>query len=289
MGSLLNRDGIAHLQWQQESLVFEFATRDAGLLSKAQLVFAPWRVRLSRPAHFRWHADRCPNSARWEVRMDSDVLVQDTPGQVLRTAEYGAVLKTIECSQRLSLHAALLTKNQRGVIIVGPCEAGKSTLACGLWQAGWSFLCDDVVLVDTGEMRAYPTARRVSLRNASRSLIGDSCWARMLRTPSCDQTAKGIVFHPHEVDGRERTDSTRVSAIVFLARRNASTGPAEVRRMDPAHALLALLPYSNFVRQRGPGGGIQGIQPLADAVPVFDLGRGGLAEMVQRVESFVDP
>ena len=59
------------------------------------------------------------------------------------------------------------------------------------------------------------------------------------------------------------------------------------RRLEPANALLALLPYSNFVRQLGPSAGIQRIQPLADRVPAFDLGRGGLADMIQGVERLV--
>ena len=52
----------------------------------------------------------------------------------------------------------------------------------------------------------------------------------------------------------------------------------------PAHALLALLPYTNQ-RSRAPlGDVIRVLAPLAKRVPIFDLGRGPLDRMVAAVE-----
>jgi hypothetical protein len=44
-----------------------------------------------------------------------------------------------------------------------------------------------------------------------------------------------------------------------------------------------MVPYSNR-REAGFGHALEALQPLADRVPAFDLGRGPLAEMVARVE-----
>ena len=73
----------------------------------------------------------------------------------------------------LTVHAALVARRGRGVLIAGVPEAGKSTLACALWQHGFSLLGDDVAIVDLEQMTARPAPRRVSLRRTSRALLGD--------------------------------------------------------------------------------------------------------------------
>ena len=75
--------------------------------------------------------------------------------------------------------------------------------------------------------------------------------------------------------------------MIFLARRNTSTAPAQLLTIEPANALLSLLPYSNFIRQLDPGEALRRIQPLADSVPAYDLGRGDLVRMVQQVERLI--
>ena len=60
--------------------------------------------------------------------------------------------------------------------------------------------------------------------------------------------------------------------------------PARHEPIAPAHALLALLPYTNL-RSRGPlGDAIRMLAPLAERMPVFDLGRGPLDRMAAAVE-----
>ena len=56
----------------------------------------------------------------------------------------------------------------------------------------------------------------------------------------------------------------------------------------PAHTLLALLPYTNLARRLSAGEVIQKLQPLAEAVPAWDLARGPLEEMIASVHSFVE-
>lgn len=223
----------------------------------------------------------------WEIRSPAgaEPLLKDTPEQALMAVEFLAVQALLEhplCP--LSLHSALVAKNGKGIVILGPSEAGKSTLACALWQRGWSLLGDDVTLIDVEQGTACPSPRRVSLRTPSRALLGEELWTRVLTTPSCLQTGEGCVFHPHEIDGREQPHTSRLGAIIFLARRGVTMDPATLQRLDPAHALLALLPYSNVVRMHDPGEALRRIRPLAVAAPAYDLGRGPLAAMIESIE-----
>lgn len=45
------------------------------------------------------------------------------------------------------LHAAALARGERGLLIIGPSDVGKSTLAYSLVRAGWDYLSDDLVLL----------------------------------------------------------------------------------------------------------------------------------------------
>jgi hypothetical protein len=171
------------------------------------------------------------------------------------------------------------------VALIGPCFAGKSTFSCALWSSGWSFLSDDITLFDD-EGFAYPAPRRAWMRESSRGLIGEALWSRAQATPSCDEAAGSLLFHPHEIDGEQRPRNTRLAAIVFLARRQAQVGPVELHRLTAVNAAIAMLPYSN-VRDLPFPSALSRLAPLAEAVPVYDLGRGSLDAMIARLNGLV--
>jgi hypothetical protein len=175
------------------------------------------------------------------------------------------------------------------VLIVGPSESGKSTTSCALWAMGWQLLADDVSILYPDKVSAAPLLRRVSLRHPSRTLLGEEFWERMTAAVSCDPTSEGYVFHPDEIEGRSRARSARVRAIVFLRRRGApDPGPAMVRPIVSAEALLALTPYTNVIRHGGMGEAMSQLGPLVSCVPSYDMGRGPLPEMVQTINSLVE-
>jgi hypothetical protein len=191
------------------------------------------------------------------------------------------------CHDTIVVHSALLSKNGKGIVIVGPSLAGKSTLATGLWRNGWSLMSDDLVFIDSVARSAAPAPRRVSLRHESRELVGDSLWKEIGSTPSCLETQKGLFFHPHELSGTDKQRSTPLSAIFFLARIDAAAGPAEVRTINPAKGALSLLPYSFNIRTLPFVDALRRLTPLLDVTPAYDIGRGNLAEMVSAVEATV--
>ena len=56
----------------------------------------------------------------------------------------------------------------------------------------------------------------------------------------------------------------------------------EIRHLDPAYALLALLPYTNLREQ--PGSAIRRLHPLVETVPLYDLARGSLPAMTDAAQ-----
>jgi hypothetical protein len=262
-------------------------------LDKAARLFHSWLSSEPTDSTYCWriepvHDSLAQSGVVWEVHPPNGaaILRREQSAQALLTVEFLAVQALTEHPRGLlSLHGALVAKNGNGIVILGAGKAGKSTLACALWRRGWSLLCDDMALVETERGRARPTPRRVSLRAPSRVLLGEELWSRMLVSPSCDQTLEGYAFHPHEVDGKPQLKETRLVATIFLERPGSGAVPVVARKLEPARALLALLPYSNVARVHDFGEAIRRIRPLAATVPVYDLGRGPLADMVKSVEA----
>jgi hypothetical protein len=235
----------------------------------------------------------------WEIRTDdgrfsidpAPVTPYEAPLPELKSAkqavtfvEYAAMWRIVEnCDHILAFHSALLSKDGRSVAIVGPSEAGKSTLSTELWKSGWTFLCDDMTMASGS--RAAPGPRRVSLRESSRSLVGEDLWQSVEHKAGYVKTLAGCLFHP--IDAAEAEQSVELSAVIFLKRSGApqeTTGPT---RLVPANAAISLMPYTNLVRQLSFPDALAPIGELMSLVPAYDLPRAPLSEMIESVERIV--
>ena len=280
------------LRWDEKGFVFEIQSADADVLKIARRIFAVQTMTVSGEASRSWRIERSSiaDAEGWIVsassRTSSMIPVRaDNRDAAILHVEYDALDWMINNTPgSIVVHAALLSRNDRGVMIVGPSLAGKSTLATALWRDGWSLLSDDLVFIDAHNI-ASPAPRRVSLRKESKDLVGNSLWNTISETPSCVETQKGLFFHPHEVSGSVKQRQTKLSAIFFLARRESNVGSAESRPLNQAKAALALVPYAFNVRAQPFMDALKRVTPLIEHVPAFDLGRGDLSAMVGEVES----
>lgn len=73
--------------------------------------------------------------------------------------------------QFLAIHAAVLERNGRALIMPAPPGSGKSTLCAVLMQEGWRLLSDEMCLVNLTSGVIVPYVRPVSLKNQSLTLI----------------------------------------------------------------------------------------------------------------------
>ncbi len=98
------------------------------------------------------------------------------------------------CHQYLILHAAVLERHGRALILPAPSGSGKSTLCAALLFHGWRLLSDELTLIcpKTGDL--IPNPRPVSLKNASIEVI--SKLAPGVHFGSrIEETTKGVVAH----------------------------------------------------------------------------------------------
>lgn len=244
------------------------------VVDRARIVLRPWMVQEAEaqaPPVRSWRIHE--RDGAWEVwRDDARVATRATAALAVTAVEFQAVQALYDHPEVLAFHAALVARDGRGLLIFGPCESGKSTLGCALWQRGWSFYGDDTALVDMPTRTARPAPRRVSLRAASRALLGERLWTQASQSSASEATADGVLFHPADAGGR-LVGNVHLAAAVCLARLGARPSASRPERLSGADAALALVPYSNRIRHADPWAAIAEVSPLAADLPCYDLPR----------------
>jgi hypothetical protein len=132
---------------------------------------------------------------------------------------------------RVALHASTIADARSAIVLLGPSQAGKSTLAAAMRGRGWRVLSDDISLFDADRTSAsaFPTTAGVCLWPDSLSaIVGPGVAGRRV----AGHAAKQWVGEGH--DSPER--ACPVSALVLLDPRD--DGDASLDRVDPASAAM---------------------------------------------------
>jgi HprK-related kinase A len=98
------------------------------------------------------------------------------------------------CHQFLMIHAAVVERNGRALLLPAPPGSGKSTLCAALVARGWRLLSDELALIDRNSGRLVPVPRPISLKNDSIAAIA-GFWHDASIGPPIHDTVKGTVAH----------------------------------------------------------------------------------------------
>jgi len=143
-----------------------------------------------------------PNSLRRHFRPKLDFYFDhQTPFKPLPLTQAYAFLEwgmnwcvSVHMNQYLKLHAAVLEKNGKALVMPAAPGSGKSTLCAALMLRGWRLLSDEHALVSLQDASLIPVCRPVSLKNESIDVI-KKFEPTAVFGPMCEDTHKGTVVH----------------------------------------------------------------------------------------------
>ncbi len=143
------------------------------------------------------------------------------------------------CHQYLTIHAAVVERDGRALILPAPSGSGKSTLCAGLSFRGWRLLSDELALIETATAAVVPLPRPISLKNASieviRRFAPDAAFG-----PVVTETTKGSVAHVRPpVEGVRRAGDKAEPRWIVLPRYVAGA-KAALTSLPKARAFMHL-------------------------------------------------
>jgi hypothetical protein len=190
-------------------------------------------------------------------------------------------------NQYLIIHAAVVEKSGRALILASPPGSGKSTLCAALSVNGWRLLSDELALIRPDSLDVVPIPRPVSLKNNSIDLIA-SLSSKAMIGPRFLDTSKGTVAHmiPPAEDVIRSRDSAPIGWMVFPSyREGADTLFEEVSR---GRGVLRAADNSFNYSLLGTRG-FEALCAIAERSGFYDLVYGNLDEAIAKIESLLKP
>lgn len=139
--------------------------------------------------------------------------------------------------QYLVIHAAVVERGGRILILPGTPGSGKSTLCAGLVHRGWRLLSDEMALLSLEFGTIVPIPRPVSLKNASIGIIQNFAPDAIFGQTAND-TSKGSVAHMKApTDSVQGAVPGRAAAVVF-PRYQPDTAAPQVAQLSRGMALV---------------------------------------------------
>ena len=140
-----------------------------------------------------------------------------------------AVFTLAARAQRLvSLHAACVGRGGRGLLLMGPTGAGKSTLALLSLLQGFDFISEDSVFVAPDTLLATGAANFLHVRADSLRWVEGTRHLAAIRASPVIRRRSGVQkfeVNLRQSDYRLAVSPLKIGAIVFLSAQKAARGP----------------------------------------------------------------
>lgn len=177
----------------------------------------------------------------------------------------------------LIVHAAVLERGGRAVILPAPPGSGKSTLTAALaGRGGWRLLSDELTLLELDSGLVVPNPRPISLKNASIDVVRGYLPDAVLSTPVHD-TVKGTVAHLRAPgDAVQRAGETAQPAWIVFPHYQA--GAATTLEALPRAATFMELAGNSFNYSLLGAAGFQALGRLIDGCSGFRFRYSALDE-----------
>ncbi|HJU23433.1 MAG TPA: HprK-related kinase A [Casimicrobiaceae bacterium] len=191
------------------------------------------------------------------------------------------------CHQYLIVHAAVVERSGRAVLMPAPPGSGKSTLCAALVARGFRLLSDELALIDIATGRLVPLPRPISLKNASIGII-QSFWKDGTIGAVVHDTVKGAVAHASAPrDSVARSTEHASPAFVVVPRYRADS---EIT-LDPLSRAAGFMQLADNAFNYSLHGraGFDALARLIDGSACFAFTYGGpLDDAVRAIEALYE-
>lgn len=182
----------------------------------------------------------------------------------------------------LILHAAVVERNGRAVLLPAHPGSGKSTLCAALVHRGYRLFSDEHVLLRPEDGQVTPVPRPVALKNESiavmRALAPHFVWG-----PSYEDARKGTVTHVRPpAESVTRARETAPPGVVVFPSYHRGT-PTRVEPVERAIAMMELVDNSVNYHLWGARG-FESLADLVEATPCYSLVYSDLGEALDAIE-----
>jgi hypothetical protein len=190
----------------------------------------------------------------------------------------------LEIKYLVTLHAACVLFQGRGVLLTGDSGAGKSSLSYACARRGWTYVSDDASAffrtATTPEVIGHP--HRFRFREPAGELFpefrGLRSTLRAYGKPTIEIKTAGLPI--------ETASSGPIDFIVFLNRGDFSGGPPRLTRLDPEDAWKRLLPSVWAVQLPAIDERVEALSRLLDR-PLYEFHYGPLGDAIDVLEQLV--
>lgn len=237
--------------------------------------FADFHVQLAPPANLR-HWLRPQVLFSFDNRIPFKPLPLDQAFPMLEWGMNWCV--SGHSHQYLILHAAVLEKQGRAVILPAPPGFGKSTLCAALANRGWRLLSDELTLISKADGTLVPLCRPVSLKNESIQVIRkfepEAVFSREVR-----DTVKGTVAHMKpSASSVAQSHLTAMPAWVIFPKYQAGS-PTHLALQPKSRAFMQMVENSFNYSLLGAQG-FQMMTNLIDRCDCYDFTYSNLDEAI---------
>jgi HprK-related kinase A len=147
---------------------------------------------------------------------------------------------SVHCHQYLIIHAAVVERGGRALILPAPPGSGKSTLCAALVARGWRLLSDELALVELSGRTLIPMPRPISLKNRAIEAIR-AFWPEAGIGAVVPDTVKGCVAHVRPpIDSVRRAQEPATPGWIVLPRFEAGA-ITELRPLPKCDAFMRLV------------------------------------------------
>jgi HprK-related kinase A len=147
---------------------------------------------------------------------------------------------SVHCHQYLIVHAAVVERGGRALILPAPPGSGKSTLCAALVARGWRLLSDELALVELSGRTLIAMPRPISLKNRAIDVI-KAFWPQAAIGAVVPDTVKGSVAHVRPpIDSVRRAQEQALPGWIVLPRFEAGAA-TELRPLSKCEAFMRLV------------------------------------------------